>query len=166
MIKNYEQKLIAVADVKPDKKNARTHSEKQVEQIVESIKEFGFANPIIVDDKNALIAGHGRLQAAQLLEMESVSAVVITGLTKKQKRAYMIADNQIALNSGWDFDILKTEVEGLDGFNIDLLGFGSGEMEHILEGWDSDITISKEVKDETGFKIKITGEDKADAEQL
>ncbi len=122
-MKLYEIELIALADIKPDKNNARTHSEKQIKQIVKSIKEFGFTNPILVDDKNKLIAGHGRLIAAEILEMEKVPSIVLTGLTKKQKRAYMIADNQIALNSGWDFDMLQIELKALEGFDIELLGF-------------------------------------------
>ncbi len=166
MTKHYEQKVINVLEIKPNANNARTHSEKQVEQIVASIKEFGFANPVLVDEKNGLIAGHGRLMAANILEMETVPSIVITGLTKKQKRAYMIADNQIALNSGWDFDMLKTEVHALEGFDTSLLGFGDTELEHILEGWDSDITITGDPVNDTGFKIKVLGEDKANAEDM
>lgn len=134
MIKHYEQKEINVLDIEPSAYNARTHSDKQVEQIVASIKEFGFANPLLVDEKGCLIAGHGRLQAAKMLEMETVPAVVLTGLTKKQKRAYMIADNQIALNSGWDFDMLKSELLSLHegSFDINTLGFEEKFTDNIL----------------------------------
>ena len=105
--------------------NSRTHSDAQVTQVAASIKEFGFTNPILVDESNGIIAGHGRLMAAQKLGLDEVPTITLSGLTDAQRRAYVIADNQLALNSGWDLDTLKVEVERLTEveFDIDLLGF-------------------------------------------
>ncbi|HHU8759003.1 TPA: ParB/Srx family N-terminal domain-containing protein [Escherichia coli] len=82
-------------------KNSRTHSDEQVEQLVNSIREFGFTNPVLIDEKNELIAGHGRLAAAEILEMDKVPAIRLSNLSEKQKKAYRIADNKLALNAGW-----------------------------------------------------------------
>lgn len=106
--------------------NSRTHSEEQVLQISASIKEFGFTNPVLIDEENGIIAGHGRLQAALKLGIDEVPAVRLVGLTEAQKKAYVIADNQLALNAGWNLELLKVEIEQLKelDFNLDLLGFG------------------------------------------
>ena len=105
--------------------NARTHSEKQITQIAASIREFGFTNPILVDRLNTIIAGHGRLAAANKLEMETVPVLRIEHMTKAQQKAYVLADNQLALNAGWDNDLLKLELAELKelDFDIDLIGF-------------------------------------------
>ena len=105
--------------------NSRTHSEKQVQQVAASIKEFGFTNPILIDEGNGIIAGHGRLQAAQMMGMDEVPTITLEGLTEAQRKAYVIADNQLALNAGWDLDALKLEVDRLGelDFDISLLGF-------------------------------------------
>jgi 1-aminocyclopropane-1-carboxylate deaminase/D-cysteine desulfhydrase-like pyridoxal-dependent ACC family enzyme/DNA modification methylase len=105
--------------------NARTHNDKQVAQIAESIKEFGFCAPCLVDEKGVLIAGHGRLMAAQTLGLKTIPTISIEHLTPAQVKAYRLADNQLALNAGWDLELLGLEVSELksDGFNIDLLGF-------------------------------------------
>lgn len=105
--------------------NSRTHSNEQVLQIVESIKEFGFTNPILIDEDNNIIAGHGRLMASEILNLTEVPTITLKGLTEAQKRAYIIADNSIALNSGWDEDLLQLELIALDelGFDYSNLGF-------------------------------------------
>lgn len=105
--------------------NSRTHNESQVRQIAASIKEFGFTNPILIDEENQIIAGHGRLYAAQLMQLSSVPTIVLTGLSETQKRAYVIADNKLALNAGWDDELLSIEIEALlfDGFDLDIIGF-------------------------------------------
>lgn len=105
--------------------NSRTHSKKQVQQVAASIKEFGFTNPILVDEEGGIIAGHGRLQAAEMLKMREVPTILLAGLTEAQKKAYVIADNQLALNADWNLDALKLEVESLTelSFDLDLLGF-------------------------------------------
>ena len=115
-------------------KNSRTHSDEQVEQLVNSIREFGFTNPVLIDEKNELIAGHGRLAAAEILEMDKVPAIRFSNLSEKQKKAYRIADNKLALNAGWDMQLLAEEVKELmdDDFDIDLLGFNDAELDEML----------------------------------
>lgn len=115
-------------------KNSRTHSDEQVEQLVNSIREFGFTNPVLIDEKNELIAGHGRLAAAEILEMDKVPAIRLSNLSEKQKKAYRIADNKLALNAGWDVQLLAEEVKALmdDDFDIDLLGFNDAELDEML----------------------------------
>jgi len=120
----------SVSELIPYAANSRTHSDAQVAQIAASIKEFGWTNPILIDGDNGLIAGHGRLLAARKLGMDTVPAIVLDHLTKSQQRALVIADNQLALNAGWNMDMLKAEIEDLklDDFNIALLGFDSKEL--------------------------------------
>jgi DNA modification methylase len=115
--------------------NSRTHSDAQVAQIAASIKEFGWTNPILIDGDNPIIAGHGRLLAARKLGMEKVPAIRIGHLSKAQQRALVIADNQLAMNAGWDMDMLKAEIEGLklDDFDVDLLGFDDKFLDGLLE---------------------------------
>ena len=105
--------------------NSRTHSEKQVAQIAASIQEFGFTNPVLIDERRTIIAGHGRVLAAQKLQQETVPTITLDGLTETQRKAYVIADNKLALNSGWDDELLATELEALqlEDFNLDLLGW-------------------------------------------
>ncbi len=128
----------ATSSLIPYVNNSRTHSEKQVQQIAASIKEFGFTNPILVDEDDGIIAGHGRLMAAQLLELEDVPTMQLSGLTESQKKAYVIADNKIALNSGWDDELLKVEIETLKEFQFDtdLLGWD------VLPNFDDDVDYS------------------------
>jgi DNA modification methylase len=125
----------SVADLIPYAANSRTHSDAQVAQIAASIKEFGWTNPILIDDDNTIIAGHGRLLAARKLGLEEVPAIILDHLTKAQQRALVIADNQLALNAGWDMDMLKAEIEdlSLEDFNLDLLGFDEKFLDGLLE---------------------------------
>lgn len=124
-----------VADLIPYAANSRTHSDAQVAQIAASIKEFGWTNPILIDGDNTIIAGHGRLLAARKLGMEEVPAIILDHLTKAQQRALVIADNQLALNAGWDIDMLKAEIEdlNLEGFDLDILGFDDKFLDGLLE---------------------------------
>lgn len=114
-----------VADLVPYARNARTHSEAQVRQIAASIEEWGWTSPILVDEKNSIIAGHGRLMAADKLGLKDVPVMVATGWTEAQKKAYILADNQLALNAGWDTELLSIELGELvlDDFDVSLLGF-------------------------------------------
>ena len=114
-------------DLIPYARNSRTHDESQVAQIAASIKEFGWTNPILLDGENGIIAGHGRVLAAQKLSESKVPTIELAHMTDTQKKAYIIADNQLALNAGWDKEILGLEIEELkeEGFNIDLIGFDS-----------------------------------------
>lgn len=114
--------------------NSRTHSDAQVAQIAASIKEFGWTNPILIDGENTIIAGHGRLLAARKLGMEKVPIICLDHLTKAQQKALVIADNQLALNAGWNMDMLKAEIEDLklEDFDIDLLGFDDKFLDGLL----------------------------------
>ena len=119
----------------PYVKNSRTHSDAQVAQIAASIKEFGWTNPILVDGDNGIIAGHGRLLAARKLGYKEVPTIELADLTETQKRAYIIADNRLALNAGWDNEMLTIELNDLlaDGFALELLGFDPKELGALLE---------------------------------
>ena len=133
-MKIYKNKIINIGDLIPYANNSRTHSDEQVIQIASSIKEFGFTNPILIDESCGVIAGHGRILAAKKLDYKELPCIVLDGLTEAQKKAYVIADNQLALNSGWDMDMLKIEVEGLKelDFDVDLLGFDDGFLDDLL----------------------------------
>ena len=124
-----------VNDLIPYINNSRTHSEEQVNQIVASINEFGFTNPLLIDEKDNIIAGHGRLLASKKLKMEEVPCIVLTGLTEAQKKAYIIADNKMALNAGWDDELLKIELENLKelNFDLELTGFNVDELDDIFQ---------------------------------
>ena len=125
-----------IAKLVPYARNARTHSEEQVAQIAASIVEFGFANPILAGSDGVIVAGHGRLAAAQKLGLESVPVVVLDHLTPTQRRALIIADNRIAENAGWDDAMLRIELQSLqeDGFNIDITGFDPDALAEIMAG--------------------------------
>lgn len=138
----YKKIDVRLEDLKPYEKNSRTHSSAQIKQIMDSIVEFGFTNPLLVNERMEIIAGHGRLEAVKQLNktsekpIETLPCMVIEGLSEAQYKALVIADNRIALNAGWDYDVLQKELEDLDnlGFDMDLLGFDSNELDNILEG--------------------------------
>jgi hypothetical protein len=117
-------------DLIPYARNARTHSELQIGQIAASIKEFGFTQPILLDGQNGIIAGHGRYEAALKMQMSEVPTIDLSHLSDIQKRAYVIADNKIALNSAWDNQLLELEIADLKevGFDIELLAFDPSEL--------------------------------------
>ena len=116
--------------------NARTHSDYQIAQLKRSMTEFGFTNPVLIDEKDTVIAGHGRIMAALSLDLPEIPCIVLEGLSKAQKKALVIADNQLALNAGWDNDILASEITGLNDVDYDLtlLGFDNHQIDHILNG--------------------------------
>ena len=126
---------VAVEALIPYAKNSRTHSDAQVAQIAASIKEFGWTNPILVDGTKGIIAGHGRLMAARKLGLVKVPVIELKDMTESQKKAYVIADNQLAMNAGWDIELLKIEVADLneDGFDLELLGFDNKMLDSLLE---------------------------------
>jgi ParB-like chromosome segregation protein Spo0J len=128
--------------------NSRTHSDEQVAQIAGSIKEFGWTNPILVDGDNSIIAGHGRLLAARKLGYKEVPTIELKDLTETQKKAYIIADNRLALNAGWDNELLTIELNDLlaDGFALELLGFDAGIVEQLLMGETADLGLLPEEK--------------------
>lgn len=142
-MKIHKQIMINISDIKPYQNNARTHSTQQIEQIAKSIKEFGFTNPLLIDNDCNLIAGHGRIEAIRWLNnfdykdkpITQLPAVIVSDLSEVQRRALVIADNKIALNAGWDLDILKDELESLENenYDMDLLGFSDNEISEILD---------------------------------
>jgi ParB-like chromosome segregation protein Spo0J len=128
-------KTSLVADLVPYARNSRTHSPQQVDKIAASIREYGFLNPIIVDAQNGIVAGHGRVMAAQKLGLEELPVIEASHLTEAQRRAYVIADNRTALDAGWDNELLKVELQDLDaqGFDLTLTGFEFGEMAALFD---------------------------------
>jgi hypothetical protein len=131
----------------PYAKNARTHSDEHVAQIAASIREFGWTNPVLVDGDNGIIAGHGRVLAARKLGMTTVPVIELAGLSEAEKRAYVIADNKIALNAGWDKEMLSVELADLDalGFDLSLTGFGGDELAGLLNFGNRGLTDPDEV---------------------
>jgi hypothetical protein len=125
-------------DLKSYGRNARTHSRKQIRQIADSIRIFGFTNPILIDSQNMILAGHGRVQAAALLAMAKVPCVRIETMTLEQKRAYVLADNKLAMNAGWDEELLAEELKGLLeidlDFDIGVTGFSIPEIDSLIDG--------------------------------
>jgi DNA modification methylase len=132
----YSQKIVSVEDLIPYALNSRTHSDAQVAQLAASIREFGFTNPVLVDEQNNLIAGHGRLLAARKLKLAEVPAVVVTGLDDRKRRALVIADNKLALNAEWDEEALRVELEDLAGDFGELMGFSDDELVALLKNGD------------------------------
>lgn len=128
-----------VDDLHPYENNARVHSDGQIDQIIESIKQFGFTAPIIIDEENMILAGHGRYTAARKMELEAVPCIVLKHLTPEQKRAYVIADNRIAENAQWNKELLALELTELDiaEFDLAVLGFSDKELEKLLPGEDA-----------------------------
>lgn len=153
MEKEMQYYLADVSELIPYVRNARTHSEAQVSQIAASIREFGFLSPILVAEDNTILAGHGRLAAALKLGLKKVPCVKENHLTETQKRAYIIADNKLSLNAGWDSELLAVELSELEGadFNLDLLGFDEAELSSIFDAdkdvIDDDFDVEKELEE-------------------
>ncbi|MDK8337689.1 DNA methyltransferase [Gardnerella vaginalis] len=153
MEKEMQYYLADVSELIPYVRNARTHSEAQVAQIAASIREFGFLSPILVAEDNTILAGHGRLAAALKLGLKKVPCVKENHLTETQKRAYIIADNKLSLNAGWDNELLAVELSELEGadFNLDLLGFDEAELSSIFDADkdvnDDDFDVEKELEE-------------------
>ena len=133
-------RIVPVASVQPDGRNPRTHSHKQIEQIASSIQQFGFTLPILIDAKRRVIAGHARLEAARLLGLEYVPTICLDYLSEPQKRAYLIADNKLAENAGWDHELLALELHCLSELDLDfdltITGFETAEIDLFVEGPD------------------------------
>lgn len=123
--------------------NSRTHSEAQVAQIAASIREFGFTNPILLDGENGILAGHGRVMAARILNLDAVPTIEIAHLSDSQKKAYVIADNKLALNAGWDDEILKLELQSLNDSEQMLTGFDASELNILFNGWQPEIDVKE-----------------------
>ena len=152
MSKDYQYTKINIDEIKPYERNARIHSSKQIKQIMEAIKAFGFTNPLLIDDENNLIAGHGRLEAVKQLNiidfkdnpLKELPAIIITGLSEADKKALIIADNKIAENASWDYDLLQAEFQELEAINYDLDLLAFDNVDEIL---GADIDVEQETKE-------------------
>ena len=142
-MKKYRHEYRKTSDLIPYAMNSRTHSDEQVSQIAASLREFGFTNPVLIDEKCGVIAGHGRIQAAKKIGLDEVPCIVIEGLTEAQKKAYVISDNSIALNSGWNLENLRLEIESLKemDFDIDLIGFDDEFLSSLTFDHDSEVEM-------------------------
>jgi len=153
-------KVARVADLIPYARNSRTHSDEQVAQIAASIREFGFTNPVLVDGERGIIAGHGRVLAARKLGLDEVPVIELTHLTEAQRRAYVIADNKLALNAGWDMDLLKVELGDLqaDGFDLGLTGFSGDELASLFAEVTDGLTDPDAVPDAPAEPVSVLGD--------
>ena len=124
-----------ISELKPYPRNARTHSKKQIRQIADSIERFGFTNPVLISDDGEIVAGHGRVEAAKLLGWTSVPTIALSHLTAAERRAYVLADNKLALNAGWDQETLAIELQALVDLDVDveLTGFSLAEVDFVLD---------------------------------
>ena len=148
--------LQSVEALIPYARNSRTHSDEQVAQIAASIREFGFTNPVLVDDEGGIVAGHCRVMAARQIGMTAVPTINVGWLSEQQRRAYVIADNQLALNAGWDDEALAAELSALDdsGFDVGLVGFSDADMERLLGLTDSNETGGQAGNSDTGINYQ------------
>ena len=151
---------IPTADLIPYARNTRTHSPEQVAQIAGSIREFGFTNPVLIDGENGIIAGHGRVLAAQKLGLDKVPCIRLDHLTDTQKRAYIIADNKLALNAGWDDEMLALELGDLkdDDFDLSLIGFDESELAGIMAEITEGETDPDEVPEPPVDPVSVLGD--------
>ena len=133
MEKQIKLEMRKVADLIPYAMNARTHTDEQVTRVASSIKEFGFLNPVIISNDNGILAGHCRVMAAKKLGLQEVPCILENHLTETQKKAYILADNKLALDSGWDEEILKIELEGLKESDFNLAEFGLDTLDEITD---------------------------------
>lgn len=159
---------IDIENLIPYARNSRTHSDSQVAQIAASIKEFGFTNPVLIDEDGGIIAGHGRVMAARKLGLDSVPAIRLGYLTEAQKRAYVIADNKLALNAGWDDEMLKLEIQELADleFDLKLLGFDDIELAKLFDQLEDE---EKELKEESYsevFNVIVECADESEQEKV
>jgi DNA modification methylase len=139
-----------VSSLRPYARNSRTHSKKQIKQIAASIERFGFTNPVLISDDGEIIAGHGRVEAAKLLGIKSVPTVALSHLSEAERRAYVLADNKLALNAGWDREILAIELQGLIDldFDVEATGFSLAEVDFVLDhASDADPDAADEPED-------------------
>ena len=176
MSKEYQYTKINIDEIKPYERNARIHSSKQIKQIMEAIKAFGFTNPLLIDDENNLIAGHGRLEAVKQLNIidfkdkpiKELPAIIITGLSEADKKALIIADNKIAENASWDYELLQAEFQELEAINYDLDLMGFDNLDEIL-GADIDVEQEtkeiKEVEINQKYELLIKCKDEKELEQ-
>jgi ParB/Sulfiredoxin domain len=141
---------MGICELKPYHRNARTHSKTQIKQIAKSIERFGFTNPVLISDDNEIIAGHGRVLAAQLLGHSTVPTLRLSHLGPAERRAYILADNKLAQNAGWDRELLAIELQGLINldFEVELTGFALGEIDIILDDAQQSATTGGDSEDD------------------
>jgi len=153
-------KTVPTASLVPYARNARTHSPAQVDKIAASIREFGFLSPIITDGQNGIVAGHGRVMAAQKLGLDTLPTIDAAHLTEAQRRAYVLADNRLALDAGWDNDLLKIELQDLDaaGFDLTLTGFELGEIAALTLDATEGLTDPDDVPDAPAVPVTVLGD--------
>jgi ParB-like chromosome segregation protein Spo0J len=151
----YQIEQVDIQKLMPYANNARIHSDEQVEQIVASIREFGFTVPVLIDGKNGIIAGHGRVLAARKLGLDEAPCIRLLHLTEEQKRAYVIADNKIALNSDWNFETLKNELRAITdgGMELQAMGFTVLEFEELLDLEKEEEKLNEEVLHEQSVQL-------------
>lgn len=152
----------------PYARNSRTHSDEQIGQIAASIKEWGWTTPVLVDEAGSIIAGHGRTLAAQRLKMTEVPVMVAKGWSDAKKRAYIIADNKLALNAGWDDEMLRLELAELDvsGFDLELTGFTGDELTAAMFGDDALDIEPEEQAVNSAFEVSVTCQDESEQERV
>jgi len=155
-----QYKTVPTASLIPYVRNARTHSPQQVDKIAASIREFGFLNPIITDGQSGIVAGHGRVMAAQKLGLDTLPTIDAAHLTEAQRRAYVLADNRTALDAGWDNDLLKIELQDLDaaGFDLSLTGFDIGEIAALTLDATEGLTDPDAVPDAPAVPVTVLGD--------
>ncbi|WP_131667395.1 ParB/Srx family N-terminal domain-containing protein [Psychrobacter pygoscelis] len=166
-----EIKYRKTSELIPYVNNSRTHNDEQVNQIAASIKEFGFTNPVLIDETGGIIAGHGRLMAANKLNMDAVPTITLAGLTEAQRKAYVIADNKIALNADWDIELLKIEIDNLRDldFDIELIGFDEDDLLDLFDkneiDEDSVLIEHDEVSDSEKFLLLVEYDNESQLEK-
>lgn len=177
-MRDYEYTKVNIDKINPYEKNARTHSSKQIEQIMNSIKIYGFTNPLLIDEKNNLIAGHGRLEAVKQLNrvdfknspLMELPAIIISDLSETDKKALIIADNQIALNAGWDYEILSQELNELAdiSYDLDLLAFDNIDelLDYKLDDIDESVKELKEVEINQKYELLIKCKNESELERV
>lgn len=154
----FEHKVSNVADLIPYALNSRTHSDQQIAQLAAAIREFGFTNPVLVDEENNLIAGHGRLLAARKLKMDQVPSIVVAGLDDRRRRALVIADNKLALNAEWDVEALGVELDDLAEEFGELMGFSQDELVALMTKVEEGLTDEDAVPDAPDVPITVEGD--------
>jgi DNA modification methylase len=152
--------VVSVDSLTPYAQNPRTHAKAQIEQIRRSIREFGFTNPLLIDEAGQVIAGHGRLLAAKAEGLTELPAIVVAGLTLEQQKALVIADNQLAVNAGWDFDLLASELSSLNeaGFDLSLVGFTEAELAGFLEPRTDGLTDPDDAPEAPTVAVSVLGD--------
>ena len=155
------------ATLVPYARNARTHSDAQVAQIAASVREWGWTVPVLVDEEGTIIAGHGRVLAAQSLGLDEVPVMVASGWTDAQRQAYVLADNRLALNAGWDTELLKLELADLKAadFDLALMGFGEDELADMLAERTEGLTDEDAVPEVPANPVTVLGDVEISTEQ-